>query len=265
MVTYRDLVSGFRQLGLSQNSRVIAHASLSAFGEVVGGADTIVGALVASFETVIMPTFTFRTMVVPPVGPADNALDYSPNPEGNSEAEFYRTDMPADRSMGQVAETLRLHPEAMRSMHPALSFSGIDAEKYLEKQTLEEPLAPIGALAEADGDVLLLGVDHRANASIHYAEQQSARRQFVRWALTPRGIVECPGWPGCSDGFNSISSRLLGMHSVAVVGAATLESVPLRDLIHLVSGWIRQDPQALLCNRPTCPHCSVVRASVEVG
>lgn len=264
MVTYRDLVTGFRELGLTSNSRVIAHASLSAFGEVVGGADTIVGALVASFESVIMPTFTYETMVVPPVGPAENALDYTPNPNDNSEAVFYRADLPADRSMGRVGEALRLHPEALRSMHPILSFSGVDAERYLEKQTLEEPLAPIGALAEADGEVLLLGVDHRANASIHYAEQQSGRRQFVRWALTPQGIVECPGWPGCSDGFNSISSRLLGMHSVTGVGAATLEAVPLRDLIHLATGWIRQDPQALLCDRPTCRHCSVVRASVDV-
>lgn len=264
MVTYRDLVAGFRRLGLRDNSRVIAHASLSAFGEVVGGADTMVGALVGTFETVLMPAFTMQTMVTPALGPSDNALVYGGDSEKNKLAEFFRLALPVDRSVGVVAEALRLHPEASRSNHPILSFSGVNAQSLLEAQTLEDPLALIGALAEADGDVLLLGVDQRANVSIHYAERLAGRSQFTRWALTPNGVVECPGFPGCSDGFNSLEERLSGIRRQVTIGAARVQALPLRDLLHLAMGWIREDPQALLCKRPNCSRCGVVRAAVTV-
>ena len=77
--------------------------------------------------------------------------------------------MPADTLMGVVPETLRRWPEARRSMHPILSFTGIRAEKILGTQTIEDPFAPIRALVELDGWVLLLGVDHTTNTSIHFA------------------------------------------------------------------------------------------------
>jgi aminoglycoside 3-N-acetyltransferase len=62
---------------------------------------------------------------------------------------------------------------------------------------LDDPLAPVGALAEENGTVLLIGVNHTVNTSIHYAEKIAGRKQFIRWALTPQGVRECPGFPGC--------------------------------------------------------------------
>ncbi|MDX1601127.1 MAG: AAC(3) family N-acetyltransferase [Anaerolineales bacterium] len=264
MITYRDFVSAFRRLGLDRGNRVLAHASLSAFGEVVGGAEAVVGAMVSTFDTVIMPAFTTRTMIVPPVGPENNALDYDAGGQNTAHAEFWDLDLPPDRDVGAVAHALRLHPEAQRSSHPILSFSGVGAQKYLEAQTVENPLAPIGALADDDGDVLLLGVDHRVNIAAHYAEQKAGRRQFVRWALTSAGILECQNYPGCSDGFYVLNDRLSGVRRRVDLGHGVVESVPLRDLIHIVTGWIREDPTAMLCDRPSCRHCQAVRQSVQV-
>jgi aminoglycoside 3-N-acetyltransferase len=76
MLTYRDLILTLRELGLGQHSRVIFHASLSALGPISGGAETVVGALISTCELVLAPTFTYRTMVVPEVGPPDNGLEY---------------------------------------------------------------------------------------------------------------------------------------------------------------------------------------------
>lgn len=264
MITYRDFVSAFRRLGLDRGNRVLAHASLSAFGEVAGGAEAVVGAMVSTFDTVMMPAFTFRTMVIPAVGPEDNALDYESGRQGSREAEFWHPDLPPDRDVGAVAKALRLHPEAQRSSHPVLSFSGVGAQKYLETQTLEEPLAPIGALADDDGDVLLLGVDHRVNTAVHYAERKAGRRRFVRWALTASGVLECPNFPGCSDGFYVLRERVGGVRRQVDLGPGTVEAIPLRDLVHIVTGWIREDPTALLCDRPACRRCRAVRESVRV-
>ena len=63
-------------------------------------------------------------------------------------------------------------------------------------QTLAEPLAPIGALAQRGGWVLLLGVNQTVNTSLHYAERLAGRPQFTRWALTYEGVRECPQFPG---------------------------------------------------------------------
>lgn len=245
------------------SSRLIAHASLSAFGPVSGGSETLVGALLASAETVVMPAFTWRTMVVPPIGPPDNAVDYGDPRGANTSAEIFRADLTVDADVGVVAETLRRHPRARRSGHPLLSFAGANAGEALSAQTLEEPLAPIAWLAEYDGDVLLMGVDHRADTSVHYAEKLAGRKQFVRWALTTAGVVECPGMPGCPDGFGVLGPRLEGVSRRADLGQSAVELVPLRDLLHVVVGWIREDPRALLCDRPGCPRCAAVRAAVR--
>jgi aminoglycoside 3-N-acetyltransferase len=262
-VSYRDFVGAFRTLGLGNHSRVIVHASLPAFGEVAGGVETMLGAILSSFQTVIVPTFTTRCMVIAPDGPEDNAITPQEAQIDNSKAEFFNPDMQADRAMGGLAEALRMQPQAQRSAHPLLSFSGVNAESFLEAQTQEDPWGLIGALADADGDLLLMGVDHRSDVSLHYAEARAGRRQFLRWALTPEGIVACPGWAGCRDGFRSIGERLGGLAGRVEVGPGWIETVPLRDLINLAAGWMREDREALLCDRPGCANCRAVRATLD--
>jgi aminoglycoside 3-N-acetyltransferase len=258
ILSFRDLLTSFRKLDLGQ-APVIAHASLSSFGRVQGGAETLVGALLAAFPSVIMPTFTYKTMITPEVGPPDNGITYGSGRETNKMAVFYRPDMPADSMMGIVSETLRKHPKAKRSIHPIYSFSGVNADMALKAQTLENPFGPIQVLAESGGWVLLLGVDHTANTSIHYAEQVASRKQFIRWALTPQGIIACPRWPGCSYGFNQVASMVEPVTKKLVIGQALTQAIPLRDLVEIVGEMIAKDPFALLCNDLGCERCLTTR------
>ncbi len=142
MLTFRDFITGFRKLDIDHSRPVIVHASLSAFGEVHGGAETVLGALSSSFDTLIMPVFTYKTMITPEVGPPDNAITYGSGKDTNRMAEIYRPDMPADTMMGVVAESLRTHPKALRSMHPILSFAGINAKQILDSQTHQRTTPP---------------------------------------------------------------------------------------------------------------------------
>ncbi len=151
----------------------------------------------------------------------------------------------------------------MRSRHPILSFSAKNAEEALVNQTLDHPLAPIEWLAEYDADVLLIGADHRRNVSLHWAEQLAGRKTFVRWALTSDGIVECSNMPGCSEGFNMVVGKLQGVARRTKLGDGRIEAVALRDLLHITTNWIREDPRALLCERTGCPHCAAVRAELR--
>jgi aminoglycoside 3-N-acetyltransferase len=261
MYNYRDFIRVLRDLGLSQGSHILIHARLASLGEVTGGAEAVLGALLAVGKTVVAPTFTFSAMITPEVGPSDNGMSYGDATDHNASAQFFHPDLPADPEMGSLAEVLRKAHGASRSDHPLLSFSGIGAVDVLDAQSLEDPLAPIAALAEMDADVILLGVDHTANVSLHHAERLAGRRGFVRWALTPTGVVECPGMPGCSNGFPAIAGRLEGIVRRATLGPVTIESFPLRDLLHVATGWMRIDPRALLCDDETCARCSAVRSS----
>jgi aminoglycoside 3-N-acetyltransferase len=225
----------------------------------------MLGAMLSVLPGLMMPTFTYTTMLIPETGPENNGLSYGSTPDQNRMAEFYRSDMPASRMMGILPETLRTREGAQRSSHPILSFSGVGVDAALAAQTLDEPLAPIRALAELDGWVLLMGVDHTVNTSIHYAERLAGRKQFIRWALTGQGVRECPGFPGCSDGFEKAGPALAAMTRTARIGEATVRALPLAEMIPAVVAMIQQDPLALLCDRPDCERCNEIRAGQLVA
>jgi aminoglycoside 3-N-acetyltransferase len=260
LVTSLDLKTGLSKLGLGK-SLVIAHASLKAFGDIEGGADTMLNALLNSVRGVIMPTFTYQTMLNPEVGPPKNGITYGSETDLNKMAEAFYPDMPVDKMMGVLPEVLRKHPKAKRSMHPIQSFAGINANAILNVQTIYNPLAPIGALADSDGWVLLLGVDHRVNTSIHYAEKLGGRLQFLRWALLQDRVVECPGFPGDSEGFESIAPLVEKYMRRVEIGSALVQAVHLKSLIKVVVDQLKQNPFALLCQRPDCERCTAVRWS----
>jgi aminoglycoside 3-N-acetyltransferase len=259
MLTYREMKLGLDSLRL-HGKPVIAHASLRAFGPIRGGANSLLGALLASTGGIIMPTFTYRTMVTPRVGPPHNGITYGSGEDRNRMAEIFSPAMPADKMMGILPETLLRHPQACRTRHPILSFGGIQADAILVTQTLYEPLAPIGELARQDGWVLLLGVDHTVNTSIHYAEKLAGRRRFVRWALARQGACECPNWPGCSDGFEAIAPALEGVTHKIQIGGARVQAVPLQPLFEAVIAALKKNPLALLCQREDCERCNAIKA-----
>jgi aminoglycoside 3-N-acetyltransferase len=258
VVDYDTLRFAFQELDLA-NRPVIAHASLKPFGYIHNGADAVLQALLESVQSVIMPTFTYRTMITPAVGPPDNGISYGDDEYYTREARPFTVDMPADAMMGILPETLRNHSLAKRTSHPILSFAGIGADQYLDSQTIREPFAPIGALAEQDGWVVLINVDHTVNTSIHYAEKLAGRRQFVRWALLKDRVVECPNFPGDSSGFNAIAKYIQPDTRRVDLADAFIQAVPLKKLFGVFQELIKKDPLALLCHRIDCERCNAVR------
>jgi len=263
MLSIRDLVKSFRQLDLETRTPLMVHASLSSLGEVRGGTSALLAALIEISEQIMMPTFTYKSLLVPAVGPENNGICYGCGDENNFSAEFFYPDMPADPLMGELAEALRLHPRASRSSHPVLSFAGIEVEQALNSQTLQEPLAPVRVLAQQGGWVLLVGVGHEKNVSIHYAESLAGRKQFTRWALTRRGVVECVSFPGCCKGFSQLDIYLEGMTRQVQVNGAKIRAIPIEPLVNLVVQQIKDDPYALLCTQSDCLLCNAVRTHIS--
>ncbi len=259
MLGYDDLKSAFDDLNL-QEELIIAHASLKPFGYIHGGAEAVLDAMLASFHSIIVPTFTYKTKIIPDVGPPNNGITYGSGKDTNKMAEPFHPDMRADPMMGILPETLRNHPSVTRTAHPILSFAGINAGPILFTQTIYEPLDPIGALGQQDGWVVLINVDHTSNTSIHYAEKLAGRKQFIRWALVDNRVVECPNYPGDSMGFQVIEDYLKFDTRRVEIGEGFIQAIPLRRLFNVVNvgaypsrivGEINQVPLTILKNLKT--------------
>jgi aminoglycoside 3-N-acetyltransferase len=259
-VNYRNIVRGLHDISLGPSSIVAVHASLTSLGHVVGGAETVVGALLAVCGTIVMPAFTYQTMVTPEAGPAINGMDYG-LPAENVEAEFWQPDLKIHKDIGLIAETLRKHPTTKRSVHPVMSFiaTGKHANEILATQKYDDPLAPLAWVADHNGEILMLGTTHVTNTMIHVGEQRAGRNLFTRWALTPESIVTV-SWPGDSSGFNAIAPHITHIVKREQIGASTIQCIPANELVKIVQAVIRKDPTALLCSDPSCERCRDMKA-----
>lgn len=176
LVTRQTLVRDLRELGVEPGMTLLVHASLSSLGWVCGGAQAVVMALqdaVGSGGTLVMPAHTS--------GLSDPA-QWSNPPVPEAWWPTIREQMPAfdqrltpTRSMGAIAELFRTLPGVLRSSHPHHSFAAIgpNAQALTDNHQLEFGLgegSPLARIYELDGHVLLLGVGHDSNTSLHLAE-----------------------------------------------------------------------------------------------
>ncbi|MEU8226956.1 AAC(3) family N-acetyltransferase [Kribbella sp. NPDC048915] len=259
-VTSAELVDGLRMVGLGRGSEVLVHSSLSSFGYVDGGAEAVCAALTEVCGTVVMPagTWDLTGLPAPPgmVRPHNafwNAETWPDFDERLSKATSFRIDLPVDRWLGKIPETFRQISSPFRTEHPLFSYqaAGPAAERILAAQRLDWPLGPIEAL---EGDVLLLGVTHTSNTTIHLAEQYLGRSRFYRYAKTADGRwLELPNIPGESHEFDAIEPVLRSATKEVRIGKARVRRIPKQAVLSATRKLVEADPAALLCtDDPTC-------------
>jgi aminoglycoside 3-N-acetyltransferase len=103
--------------------------------------------------------------------------------------------------LGAVPELVRSWPGARRSDHPQYSFAAVGptAERVCAGHRLHSGLgeeSPLAQIHELDGDVLLLGVDHASNTSLHLAEYRlpAPPRARAAAAVVTRGARRWASW-----------------------------------------------------------------------
>ena len=178
-ITKSDILSVFQSLGIKNGCTVMVHTSLSKLGYVCGGAQTVIEALIEAVSeegTIMMPTQSWKNL-----DPEDGVHWEI----GKEYWQIIRDNWPAydkritpTNTMGAVAEMFRSWPGTLRSDHPSRSVAawGKNAEYLVSDHDLSNIFgdgSPIGKLYELDGDVLLIGVDHDKNTSLHLADARS--------------------------------------------------------------------------------------------
>ena len=264
VVTHENIVDGLMSLGLADVQIVVVHSSLSAFGWVEGGERTVVAAVRAVVPTVIAPAFTYAALLP---SPPDRAVPFNADTPTATWGEFrraldqtppHRLDGPIDRNMGAIAAAVASEPDASRSPASICGFSGFGprAPEILAHGTAEHPLAVLEAAAEHGAWILLLGVGHEANTTIHVAENLEHRGGFTRYARVaddPRGWTAVRNVGGTSSGFPAIEPHLRGIQREARIGSARCLAVPAADSIRVARALIRRDPAALLAPESLTP------------
>jgi aminoglycoside 3-N-acetyltransferase len=255
-VTINDLTAALERIG-ARGKRLIAHAALSSFGHVGGGADTVIDALLEVADTVLVPTFTYSPAAAVPADdrPARNGADYELDPCGGHDPTPFTRDLEVARPIGVVPETLRRRPGALRSDHPLSSFAAIGprAEYYVGTHDWNEPMQPIERLYEDDGLVLMLGAPLTSCTAVHLAEKLLGRRPFIRWARLPDGTNRRVRVGSCSNGFEKLRPGITGVQA-ARVGKATVELFSARAVVGAAMRALSANPLALACDE-LCQRC----------
>ena len=184
-ITADDLRRGLRALGVLAGAALVVHASLRRIGRVAGGAESVIRALMDTLTPegiLVMPTFS---------GQLSDPAEWRDPPAPAGQIAALRADMqPFDpartptRNMGAVPEAFRAWPGVHRSAHPMQSVAawGRGAEALVADHELDWPLgpdSPLGRLCELDGQVLLIGVGHNRNSTLHLAETRARHRRSV--------------------------------------------------------------------------------------
>lgn len=248
-----QVAAQLRALGVKPGGVLLVHTSFKAVRPIEGGPLGLIRALrtaIGDDGTLVMPTMTDGESVFDPA--STPTLD-----------------------MGITAETFWRQPGVLRSTHPGGSFAaaGPLAERICAPQPLSPPHgpdSPPGRVYELGGQVLLLGVTHSENTTLHVAEAIAQ----VPYSVSHPTVVEVDGVAGtvmiaetdhCCRRFRLADEwlRERGLQREGKVGNADARLCASRDVVAVALERLAADPLLFLCPaREGCEECDAARASV---
>lgn len=258
-LTATDVRAALGAAGVRPGAVVMVHASLSRLGWIVGGAPTVLGALldvVGADGTVVMPAHT---------GVSDPSSWQNP-PVPEDWWPLIRQEWPAfdvrvtpTRAMGAVAECFHRLPGVMHSGHPAVPViaRGPSAVTITSAHPLEQSLgdgSPIGRLYDLDARIVMIGVGHENNTSLHLCEHRAEwTRKTMRVDGAPLLVDGVRQWvvytdlDHVSDDFEALGAAYVaagGSEERAPLGNGTVVTCPMREIVEFGTAWIADHRRA---------------------
>lgn len=250
-ISIASIADQLRALGVRKGGVLVIHTSFRAVRPVEGGPAGLIAALRAALGpegTLVMPSWT-----------------------GDDDAPFDPAATHASADLGVVADTFWRLPGVVRSDHPfALAAAGPRAA-----QITADPLplpphipeSPVGRVHQLDGQVLLLGVGHDADTTLHLAELLAG----VPYRVPKHITVLRDGGPvrveygendHCAERFALADGwlRERGLQSEGLVGHAHARLARSRDVVAVALEQLSRDPLVFL-HPPAarCPDCDEAR------
>lgn len=251
-VSKQHLTQQLLDLGVEPGGVVLVHCSFSQVRPVEHGPLGVIRALQAALGpdgTLVMPSMT-----------DDDEHPFDPS----------RTSC---IGMGIVAETYWQLPGVLRSDSPhAFAASGPRATHIVAPHPVDVPHgldSPVGRVYELDGQVLLLGVSHDADTTVHLAESLAG----VRYRRNKHVTLLQGGQPTrfdyseidhCCQQFELVDGWLESrqLQRRGRVGHAEARLVRARDVVTVVVEQLRRDETVFLHPPGVDEECDEARASI---
>jgi aminoglycoside 3-N-acetyltransferase len=248
------LVSQLRDLGVEEGGVLLVHTSFRATGPVEGGPEGLIAALrsvLGQNGTLVMPSMSDDD---------DHPFDITST---------------SALGMGIVADTFWQMPGVLRSDSPhAFAAIGSNAAEITAPHPIDVPHgldSPVGRVYQMDGQVLLLGVGHDSNTTIHLAENMAGVRYRRRKHLT----VLQDGKPmrldyaeidHCCERFELADGWMgeRGLQAKGPVGHGIARLMRSRDVVEVVSERLRANETVFLHEPGVDEECDEARSSLSL-
>lgn len=245
-------VGQLRALGVRPGDILVVHTAFSKVKPIDGGPQGLIESLIGVIGprgTLVMPSFSDED---------DVPFDVSATP---------------CRALGVVADTFWRLPGVRRSDNPhAFAAIGPRAAELVADHPLHVPHgidSPIGRVYEMDGQVLLLGVGHDANTTIHLAENLAGVRYRLPHHVTVRRDgrltrVDYAEIDHCCENFALMDEWLdaAGHQRRGRVGQAQARLARARDVVAAALPRLRDNETVFLHPPGRCQECDEARASI---
>jgi aminoglycoside 3-N-acetyltransferase len=260
-LTTKELKEDFQKLGIGAGMTLLVHCSLSKIGWICGGPVTAIQVLLDLLGpdgTLVMPSHT-----------TDNSdPKHWQNPPVPSEwfdiirqsTPAYQPDITPTLYMGKLSETFRHWPGVLRSHHPLYSMIalGKKAKLIIDNHSdccgEQSPLARLYDCAD-NAYVLLLGVRHQNNTSLHLAEYRyqmndNIKKSFVisTAIIDPetntRQWIEWNDYDYTADDFNNVGNAfesIEGNVKIGKVGLAECRLMKQYLLVDFAVDWMAKN------------------------
>ncbi|MBI4026812.1 MAG: AAC(3) family N-acetyltransferase [Verrucomicrobia bacterium] len=253
IVTKQILMRDLKRLGVKAGDAVLAHSALSAIGQVRGGANTVIDALLESLGpkgTLLMPALS------------GNVFDIKKSPTW----------------VGLIPEVFRRRKGVLRSFHPTHSVTAFGARAteliadHLKCPTPCGEGTPYVKLMDIGGKILLLGVDQDRSTSLHSLESlarapylSTITRQYRDPADGKTKSVTLRDYPGPHRDFIQLDRlfREAGIMKIGKVGQAVSRLIDAAGMREVGLRALRENPAACLCGNPNCADCVGQRAAIK--
>jgi aminoglycoside N3'-acetyltransferase len=248
-----EVVDQLRALGVRKGGVLLVHTSFRAVRPVEGGPRGLIEAFRAALGpdgTLVMPSWT-----------------------GDDEEPFDPASTAAAADLGVVADTFWRMPGVARSSHPfAFAASGPRAAEIIADPLPlppHIPASPVGRVHDLDGQVLLLGVNHDADTTLHLAELLAdvpyrLPKSITVWRDGRATRVEYGENDHCCARFALADGwlRERGLQSEGRVGHAEARLIRARDIVAVALEHLAADPLVFLHPAGAgCEECDEARAS----
>jgi aminoglycoside N3'-acetyltransferase len=249
------LTAQLHELGVRQGDVLLVHTSFRAVRPVDGGP----AGLIAALRHALGPE---GTLVMPSWG-SDDDTPFDPALH------------PASPDLGIVADTFWRLPGVVRSRHVFAFAAAGPAAASITSDPLplppHLPASPVGRVHDLDGKVLLLGVGHDADTTLHLAELKAGVPYGVPRHCTVLGADGSPirvdylENDHCCQRFALADGwlRERELQREGRVGRAHARLVRARDIVEVAGERLARDPLVFLHESGSgCGECDEARASL---